>query len=140
MARQKRASPARCGDSDEARTTDQLGGPVSSQNSVSDSRLQVVVSPTASGRKWRATLDGYALCVSASPFIKSARILIAKGFDPNCTIEMWRPRTDAWSLRGKLGAVAATVIDGETASRRAKNGALVRFPDKAVSTPAGGAR
>jgi hypothetical protein len=34
---------------------------------------------------------------------------------------MWRPNTDEWALRGRLGAVAATVIDGETAPRRAKN-------------------
>jgi hypothetical protein len=93
--------------------------------------------PTASGRKWRATLDGHALCVSASPFIMSARILIARGFDSNCTIEMWRPGTDAWSLRGRLGAVDATLIDGETASRRAKNGPAVRLSSSVATALAG---
>ena len=32
-------------------------------------------------------------------------------------IEMWRPNTDAWAWRGHLDSVAATIIDGETASR-----------------------
>jgi hypothetical protein len=31
--------------------------------------------------------------------------------------QMWRPNTDAWALRGHLDSVAATIIDGETASR-----------------------
>jgi hypothetical protein len=124
---QKCTSPARFSDSGEARRSDRLGGPVNFRNSVSDGRLQVVVSPTASGRKWSATLDGNGLCVSASPFITSARILIAQGFDPNLVVEMWPAGADVWSLRGRLGAVAATLIDGETASRCAKNGSPVRF-------------
>jgi hypothetical protein len=45
---------------------------------------------------------------------------------------MWRPNTDEWALRGRLGAVAATIIDGETASHCAKNGVPVRFPGMAV--------
>jgi hypothetical protein len=90
--------------------------------------LRILITPTASGRKWRASHDGETLCVSASPFITSARLLIAKGIDPNRTIEMWRDHADTWSLRGQLGAVAATLIDGEKASRSAKNRLLVRFP------------
>ena len=39
---------------------------------------------------------------------------------------LWRPNTGEWATRGRLGAVAAIVIDGETASRRAKNGSPVR--------------
>jgi hypothetical protein len=35
----------------------------------------------------------------------------------DAVIEMWRPNTDAWALRGHLDSVAATIIDGETASR-----------------------
>lgn len=98
--------------------------------------VRIVVTPTASGRKWRAVLDGETLCISASPLITTARILIAEGFDPDCIIEMWHAGADAWSLRGGLGAVAATLIDGETASRCAKNGSPVRFSGTAA-TPAG---
>jgi hypothetical protein len=118
-----------------ARKVDQLGGKVSSRNNASPNRLQVT--PTASGRKWRASLNGTTLCVSASPLITSARILIAKGFDPTCVIEMWHDRADAWSLRGQLGAVAATLADGETAKRPAKNRAPVDFSGMASVTIAG---
>jgi hypothetical protein len=43
---------------------------------------------------------------------------------------MWRAGTDAWALRGRLGAVAATLLDGETASRRAKNGSSTRHREQ----------
>jgi hypothetical protein len=53
--------------------------------------------------------------------------LIANGIDPNRTIEMWHQNAVAWVLRGKLGVVAATVLDGESkAQLRAKNGQPVR--------------
>ena len=55
--------------------------------------------------------------VTAWPFVKSARLLSAEGHPADAVIEMWRPNTDEWVLRGRLHAVAATVIDGETASR-----------------------
>jgi hypothetical protein len=38
-----------------------------------------VIEPTASGRKWIARLGDRVLCVSASPFVKSARLLRAEG-------------------------------------------------------------
>jgi hypothetical protein len=85
--------------------------------------IRIDVKPTTSGRKWRAALDGKALCVSTSPLIASARILIAKGFDPARIIEMWHADSSTWALRGQLGAIAAVVLDGEgKAQRRAKNG------------------
>jgi hypothetical protein len=70
--------------------------------------------------------------MSASPFITSARLLIAKGIDPSRTIEMWHDHADTWSLRGQLGTVAATLIDGEKA--RAKNRLPVRFPGMVATT------
>ena len=90
------------------------------------------ISITPSGRKWRASFNDETLCVSASPLIKSARILIAKGVDPNRTIEMWHQHAHAWSLRGQLGAVAATLIDGETAFHPAKNSVPADFSGMAV--------
>jgi hypothetical protein len=96
--------------------------------------LRISITPTAKGRKWRASFGGETLCVSASPLITSARILIAKGLDQTRTIEMWHDHADTWSLRGQLGAVAATRIDGETALCPAKNRALAHFPGM-VATP-----
>jgi hypothetical protein len=102
-----------------ARKVDQLVSKVGSRNSLCAIRLQVT--PTARGRKWRASLDGATLCVSASPLVASARILVAQGLDPKRVIEMSHAHADTWSLRGQLGAVAATLVDGETAKRAAKN-------------------
>ena len=55
-----------------------------------------------------------------------ARQLLAAGHPPDSIIEMWRPGATEWALGGRLGTVAATVIEGEKASRRAKNGVPVR--------------
>jgi hypothetical protein len=92
--------------------------------------LHIVIEPTASGRKWIARLGARVLCVSAWPFVKSARLLLAEGYPADAVIEMWRPNTYEWALRGRLGTVAATVIDGETASRCAKNGSTARDPEQ----------
>jgi hypothetical protein len=135
VASQKGASPARCVDSGEVRSADQLGGPVGSHNSASRDSLQILVSPTGRGRKWRAALNGKVLCVSTSPLITSARILMSQGFDPNCIVEMVRAGTNAWSLRGGLEAVAAILMDGETASRSAKNGVPVHYFQQAGKRP-----
>jgi hypothetical protein len=96
--------------------------------------LRIVIVPTASRKKWTARLNDRVLCVSAWPFVMSARLLLAEGYPADDFIEMWRPNTDEWALRGRLGAVAATVIDGETAPRCAKNGVPSRFPGKAATT------
>jgi hypothetical protein len=40
-----------------------------------------------------------------------------EGYPANSMIEMWRPNTDEFALRGRLRTVAAMVIDGETAPR-----------------------
>ena len=96
--------------------------------------FRIVIEPTASGRKWTARLGDRVLCVNAWPFVMSARLLLAEGHPTDALIEMWRPTTDEWALRGRLGAVAATVIDGETASRCAKNRVPIRIPGMAATT------
>ena len=73
--------------------------------------------------------------VTAWPFVKSARLLSAEGHPADAVIEMWRPDTDEWVLRGRLGAVAATVIDGETASRLRQMAR--RFRSREERTPRG---
>ena len=90
--------------------------------------FQIVIEPTVSGRKWIARLGKRVLCVSAWPFVKSARLLLDEGCPADAIIGMWRPNAEEFALRGRLGAVAATVIDGETTRRRAKNGSPVRDP------------
>jgi hypothetical protein len=97
--------------------------------------LRIVIQPTASGRKWTARLGDRVLCVSAWPFVKSARLLLDEGYPADAVIEMWRPNTTDWALRGRLGAVAATVIDGERGSRHAKNGPPARDPEQGGRRP-----
>jgi hypothetical protein len=87
--------------------------------------LRIVIEPT-SGRKWIARLGERVLCVAAAPFVKSARLLLAEGYPAETLIEMWRPNYAEWASRGRLGTVAATVLDGEKAPRDAKNGSLVQ--------------
>jgi hypothetical protein len=48
-------------------------------------------------------------------------------------VEMWRPNTDEWVLQGRLAAVAATVIDGESNEHGAKNRMPIRFPGMAAT-------
>ena len=80
--------------------------------------MRIVIEPTASRLKWIARLDGRILCIAAAPFVQSARVLLAEGYSPDIWIEMWRPGAAEWALRGRVGPVAAEVLDGE---RRAKN-------------------
>jgi hypothetical protein len=102
--------------------------------------LLIVIEPTPSGRKWTSRLHDRVLCVTASPFVKSARLLLAEGYSAGAVIEMWRPNTDELALRGRLGAVAATIIDGETTSRCAKNGSPARDPEQGGQRAAVGSR
>ena len=102
--------------------------------------LRIVIELTASGRKWTAHLGDRVLCVTASPFVKPARLLLAEGYPSDTVIEMWRPNTREWALRGRLGAVAATIIDGETGSRCAKNGSPARDPVQGGHRAAAGLR
>ncbi len=107
---------------------------------VTAAPLQIVVEPTASGRKWAAHLGDRVLCVTAWPFVKSARLLLAEGYPTDTVIEMWRPNTREWALRGHLGAAAAAIIDGETGSRCAKNGSPARLERVSAESASAGLR
>jgi hypothetical protein len=104
--------------------------------------LRIVIEPTASGRKWTARLGDRVLCTSAWPFVRSARLLLDEGHPADAVIEMWRPNADEWAMRGRLGAAAATVIDGETGSPGAKNGPPARHHERSGQRglPPAGAR
>lgn len=110
----------------------------SNASTEANAPVRITIEPTASGRKWIARLDDRVVCVSAWPFVKSARRLLADGFSTDAIVEMWTPDAGAWSLRGGIGAVAATVIDGERGPHCAKNGPPIRFPGMTGTTLAGG--
>jgi hypothetical protein len=96
------------------------------QPSTQPDVLRIIIEPTKNGRKWTARIGDRVLCVAAAPFVKSARLLLAEGYPAETVIEMWRPGTNAWALRGRVGPVASVVLDGEKVPRRAKNGSLTR--------------
>jgi hypothetical protein len=100
--------------------------------------LRIVIEPTASGRKWIARLNDRVLCRSAWPFVMSARLLLAEDYPANTMVELRRRNTSEWALRGRLGAVAATIIDGESNAGCAKNRVPVRFPGMAATNIARG--
>jgi hypothetical protein len=75
--------------------------------------LRIFVEPTPSGRKWRAWLDDRLIVISSWPFVMSARLLVGEGYPMDSKIEMWRLDAASCALRGRLGTVARTLIDGE---------------------------
>lgn len=96
--------------------------------------IRIDIAPMARG-KWRATIGGEKVCVSAAPMVKAARVLIAEGHDPSSIIELWHQHGEAWALRGKLGAVATTILDGERkAQRHPRNRPLAPFSGKAAKS------
>jgi hypothetical protein len=54
--------------------------------------LRIVIVPTTSRKKWIARLNDRVLCVSAWPFVQSARLLLAEGYPADTMVEMWRPQ------------------------------------------------
>ena len=117
---------------------DQLGGKINLPNNQNNDGLQVAaairieIAPTAHA-KWRATFNGETLCIVAAPMVKAARILIGRGHDPACIVELWHIDAAEWALRGKLGAVAEVILDGE---RMAQRCARNRPPVRSVRKPA----
>jgi hypothetical protein len=102
------------------------GSPDAATNARCIGPLRILIEPTASGTKWVARLGDRVLCIAAAPFVHSARVLLGEGYHPDKWIEMWRPNTQEWALRGRIGPIAAVLLDGETEASRAKNGSPVR--------------
>jgi hypothetical protein len=78
--------------------------------------LRIVIEPTTSGRKWTARFNDRLLSRSALPFVMSARVLLAEGYPADTMVELWRPNTDEWALRGRLANIATTLMDGESSA------------------------
>jgi hypothetical protein len=62
--------------------------------------------------KFEARLGDRLLCVSWTPFVDSARALLAEGVDPNTTITMRHLGKDHDALRGTLGVVGGLRVSG----------------------------
>jgi len=57
-----------------------------------------------------ASPDGKRLCFSRQPLLDSARILSARGIDPNERLEMWREGTANWALAGTVRGLAKFTV------------------------------
>jgi hypothetical protein len=73
--------------------------------------ITVIVTPADAGRFDAATLDGAPLLAgSRQPFLEAARVLLARGADPDTTLIMRHTGSATVALRGKLGAVARLTV------------------------------
>jgi len=80
------------------------------------SRVIIVAIPDNRGRFKVCRPDGEVIVTSSrQPLLDSARRLIQRRFDPNCTIELWHPNRDGFALRARLGEAACFTVE-ETAS------------------------
>jgi hypothetical protein len=72
--------------------------------------LIITVAPLGRGR-FRAELDGCVIVASSrTPFVDAARVLIARGHDPNVLLAMQRVGDDAFALRAALGIAARLAV------------------------------
>jgi hypothetical protein len=51
------------------------------------------------------------ICVSRSPFLDSARCLVADGYDPNTLLTMQHDGTDVFALGARLGTSAGLTVE-----------------------------
>jgi hypothetical protein len=71
--------------------------------------------------KFEARLGDRLLCVSATPFLKAARALIAEGADPDATLVLRSAGKDYDAMRARLGVAAARTVSEPS------NGAFPQF-------------
>jgi hypothetical protein len=79
--------------------------------------LNIVVSThslTSRGYRYAARLNGRLLCISRTPFLSAARVLLDEGVDPETVLTSTREGSDTVSLRSTLGEAAKwTVLENE---------------------------
>src|SRR5262245_46726042 len=80
-------------------------------NSTKPSRLQITVAPVNQRDRFSARLDGRLLVKSSrTPFCDAARLLIAEGLDPSCTLVMRHRGSEVDVLRARLGVAAGLTV------------------------------
>jgi hypothetical protein len=60
--------------------------------------LRIMIEPTASGRKWIARLDDRVMCVTAWPFVKAARLLLAEGYPADAPARHAATKTEIFAM------------------------------------------
>jgi hypothetical protein len=72
--------------------------------------ISIFVRTVDQAGKFEARLDGRLLCVSVTPFLDAARVLVARGHDPGETLAMFSPGQDRPRMTGRLGEAAKLAI------------------------------
>jgi hypothetical protein len=80
--------------------------------------LELVVAPASQAGKFEARLTGRTLCVSTTPFVDSARVLLAEGVNPAAVLTMRHEGSDTFALRSRLGSAAGLTVQESTGSPR----------------------
>lgn len=84
---------------------------------MTTNKMHITIMPK--GQLYEAQLDGEALCVSRTPFLSAARILLGRGHAQGTILTMNHQGERTVALRGTIGAAAPlTVIENETAGPR----------------------
>lgn len=99
-----------------------------------DGCIVIIVTPRGEGRFDAMTLDGTPLVAGArAPLLDSARVLVARGGDPDAVLVMRHSGSDTVALRARLGAAAALTVD----ENRAVFARWKPFSHSAVRPPVG---
>ena len=69
------------------------------------------VRPAGRHGQYTAALDGRDLVTSRQPFLDSARVLLAEGFDPKSRLVMRWATTGTESLRSTIGYAAGLTVN-----------------------------
>lgn len=72
--------------------------------------IMIEVRPTGHGR-FTASTDGEVLCVSRTPLLSAARVLLQRGADPGSVIAMRHVGSQVTAMRGTVGAAARLTIE-----------------------------
>src|SRR5258708_1955457 len=86
----------------------------------SDQPLVVVtVEPVGHHGQFRGNVgDRVVVASSRTPFLDAARRLLELGYDPNVTLEMWRPDAVSWDMRAPMWALAKLDVKHSRIVRR----------------------
>jgi len=114
MAPQNSTASTHRGDGVGGRDFEHAGEPLNLKASSTQVEYQppliITVAPLGRGR-FRAEFHGRVIVASSrTPFVDAARVLIARGHDPNIVLAMQHVGDDAFALRAVLGIAARLAV------------------------------
>jgi hypothetical protein len=86
----------------------------SSKYNLGSIKLLIIVVEEVGHGRFEARYDGRPICISPTPFLDSARALLANGIDPSTTLVMRHAGSSINALIGKIGAAAKLRVTTNT--------------------------